>query len=387
MSVDKFGRTGTNYTSGVHHVGNFLPLTGGRLGGTLTMGANNIQFSTGDIHSAEDLSFLINSETKMVLRPNGVNVCDGKISNVALPTLASDAANKSYVDSEVQTFAGRFLPLTGGSLSGNLALGSNNIEFSTGDILSQEDLSFIINREAKLAIRENAIDACNKKLINIALPTLAADAANKSYVDSEVQTFAGRFLPLTGGSLSGNLSLGSNNIEFSTGYISCQEDLSFIINRQARFVITETGLNICNNKLINVAPPTLATDAVNKTYVDSEVLEVRQVHRHAVDSCAESAISARVSQEDSERFANDAKTHANRAATISTSAAPANPLQDNTYLLTFRNSAQTWTNADSWINQLTNTNLLMAGTRYLFVYDTTANSFQRGSVSLFEGNY
>ena len=202
MSVDKFGRTGTNYTSGVHHVGNFLPLTGGRLGGTLTMGANNIQFSTGDIHSAEDLSFLINSETKMVLRPNGVNVCDGKISNVALPTLASDAANKSYVDS----FVGRFLPLTGGSLSGNLALGSNNIEFSTGDILSQEDLSFIINREAKLAIRENAIDACNKKLINIALPTLAADAANKSYVDSEVQTFAGRFLPLTGGSLSGNLA-------------------------------------------------------------------------------------------------------------------------------------------------------------------------------------
>mgnify|MGYP003389966288 CR=1 FL=1 len=287
MSVDKFGRTGTNYTSGVHHVGNFLPLTGGRLGGTLTMGANNIQFSTGDIHSAEDLSFLINSETKMVLRPNGVNVCDGKISNVALPTLASDAANKSYVDS----FVGRFLPLTGGSLSGNLALGSNNIEFSTGDISSQEDLSFIINTEAKLVIREN-------------------------------------------------------------------------------------GLDVCNKKLINVASPTLATDAANKTYVDSEVLQVRQVHRHAVDSCAESAISARVSQEDSERFANDAKTHADRAATVSTSAAPANPLQDKTYLLTFRNSAQAWNNADSWINQLTNTNLLMAGTRYSFVYDTTANSFQ-----------
>ena len=76
MSVDKFGRTGTNYMSDVHPMGNFLPLTGGRLGGTLTMGANNIQFSTGDIHSAEDLSFLINSETKMVLRPNGVDACD-----------------------------------------------------------------------------------------------------------------------------------------------------------------------------------------------------------------------------------------------------------------------------------------------------------------------
>ncbi len=29
----------------------------------------------------------------------------------------------------------------------------------------------------------------------------------------------GNFLPLSGGSLSGNLALGSNNIEFSTGYI------------------------------------------------------------------------------------------------------------------------------------------------------------------------
>jgi len=82
-----------------------------------------------------------------------VDACDAKISNVALPTLAADAASKSYVDSQMLTVAGRFLPLTGGSLSGNLALGSSNIEFSTGDIHSAEDLSFIINREAKLVIR------------------------------------------------------------------------------------------------------------------------------------------------------------------------------------------------------------------------------------------
>ena len=77
---------------------------------------------------------------------------------MALPTLAADAANKSYVDS----FVSRFLPLTGGSLFGHLLVGSNNIEFSTGDISSQEDLSFLINREAKLVLRENGIDACNK---------------------------------------------------------------------------------------------------------------------------------------------------------------------------------------------------------------------------------
>jgi len=83
-------------------------------------------------------------------------------------------------------------------MSGNLSVGSNDIEFSTGDISSQEDLSFTINREAKLVIRQNGFDACHTKLINIALPTLAADAASKDYVDSEILTFVGSFLPLTG---------------------------------------------------------------------------------------------------------------------------------------------------------------------------------------------
>ena len=248
MFVDKFGRTGTKYSAdngaAVHPVGNFLPLSGGILSGNLALGSNNIEFSTGDIHSEEDLSFLINSETKLVLRPNGVDACDAKISNVALPTLAADAASI----------------LTGGSLSGNLCVGSNNIEFSTGDISSQEDLSFTINREAKLVIRPNGMDVCDAKISNVALPTLAADAASKRYVDLEMQ----KFLPLTGGSLSGNLSVGSNNIEFSTGDISSQEDLSFTINREAKLVIRQNGLDACNTKLINIALPTLAADAVSK---------------------------------------------------------------------------------------------------------------------------
>jgi hypothetical protein len=269
-----------------------------------------------------------------------------------------------------------FLPLTGGTLSGNLLVGSNNIEFSTGDISSQEDLSFIINREAKLVIRPNGVDACNAKISNVAIPTLATDAACKSYVDSCIVSF----LPLTGGTMSGNLLVGSNNIEFSTGNVSSQGDLSFIINREAKLVIRENGLDACNNKLINLALPTLATDATNKSYVDSEVQHVQSTGRErlqlVIDSCANSAILARESHQDSERHANAAKTHADRAATVSTSAAPVNPVQDKTYLLTFRNSAQTWTNGDPWINQLTNTNLLAPGTRYSFVYDTTANSFQ-----------
>jgi len=69
------------------------------------------------------------------------------------------------------------------------------------------------------------VDACNTKLINVALPTLAADAASKGYVDLGIQTFVGRFLPLTGGSLSGNLLVGSNTLSSVQGLFQVKEIL------------------------------------------------------------------------------------------------------------------------------------------------------------------
>ena len=50
---------------------------------------------------------------------------DNKIVNIAAPTLEKDVANKSYVDSKISI--GNYLPLSGGTLSGNLAMNDNNI--------------------------------------------------------------------------------------------------------------------------------------------------------------------------------------------------------------------------------------------------------------------
>ena len=70
MSVDTFGRTGKRYdgpAAEVHAIGNFLPLAGGSLTGSLAMGPSNLEFSTGDILSQEDLSFVINRDAKLVI--------------------------------------------------------------------------------------------------------------------------------------------------------------------------------------------------------------------------------------------------------------------------------------------------------------------------------
>jgi len=138
-------------------------------------------------------------------------------------------------------------------------------------------------------------------------------------------------------------------------------------------------VDACSKKLINIALPTLATDAANKGYVDLEIQQVQATARDrlqtVVNSCAESATLARESQQASEQHATNAKTHADLAIS-STGSTPDNPQRDYTYLLTFRNSEKTWIEARTWMNHLFRVDLLTPGVRYCFVYETASNTYQ-----------
>jgi hypothetical protein len=145
-----------------------------------------------------------------------------------------------------------------------------------------------------------------------------------------------------------------------------------MINREAKLVIRENEVDACSKKLINIALPTLATDAASKGYVDLGIQQSQATAQDrlqtVVNSCASSETLAR-------EFANSAKTHADRAIT-SSSSTPENPQLDNTYLLTFRNSEKTWIDARTWMNHLFRVDLLTPGVRYCFVYETTSNTYQ-----------
>lgn len=110
-----------------------------------------------------------------------LNMSFSKIVSLADPTNAQDAATKNYADTT-------FLALAGGTMSGGIAMGTNQIT-GLGD------------------------------------PSLAQDAATKNYVDTTA-------LLLAGGTMTGNIAMGTNSI---------------------------TGL----------ADPVNAQDAATKNYVDS----------------------------------------------------------------------------------------------------------------------
>ena len=210
-----------------------------------------------------------------------------KATGLPTPVDDTDAATKKYVDDALTALpSGNYLPLSGGTITGNISMSSNQIKMvaapsARGDAANKGYVDDEINKERAYAngistkadqaiaaanVAQNsadtkldltggtmtgAIDMGSNKISGLATPTANTDAANKTYVDTAVsgvsgdastalttaqaaQTAANNKLPLAGGTMSGAIAMGSNKI---------------------------TGL----------ATPTANTDAATKAYVDNAV--------------------------------------------------------------------------------------------------------------------
>ena len=112
------------------------------------------------------------------------------ITGLSNPTNASDAANKGYVDTQDALK----LNLTGGTMSGNLAMG-NNLITGLGTAVSGGDATNKTYVDGQIATRlalaggtmSGAIAMGTNKITGLGTPTADADAATKAYVDSVAQ--------------------------------------------------------------------------------------------------------------------------------------------------------------------------------------------------------
>lgn len=254
------------------------------------------------------------------------NMNNHKITNLSAPTEYQDVTNKEYVDSKVKSAGnGKFLPLAGGTVTGSVSMSNNKIT-SLGNPTIGTDA-------ANKAYVDNAVSGAgggdfkadgsipatgnfnmaNHKITNVTTPTETTDAANKAYVDNADITVINNiskqvrdgFLPLTGGTLTGNLKVaadsasvtvegnsgagmvvtGATNGGIPTGELivqdSNQSNSSYIrltasatgneIACDSRLVINANEVGVSNQRITDVATPTANTDAANKAYVDSKV--------------------------------------------------------------------------------------------------------------------
>ena len=174
------------------------------------------------------------------------------------------------------------------------------VDFANGSVLTETELdnSYEHNRylaeEAEEGITGGALvkntdgqfDADGLRLENLADPDSDDDAVNKGYAD-------GRFVNVTGDTMTGALSMGNNVITNIANPGSNQDAATkkyvddtdaarktYIDNATATLTndkVSKSGdtmtgnLAMTNNKVTNLGSPTAGADATNKTYVDAQI--------------------------------------------------------------------------------------------------------------------
>ncbi len=174
-----------------------------------------------------------------VVISNNLDLNNNKIINLANPTNPQDAATKYYVDN-----AGGTVTLIG-NVTGSGAL-NTNITTTLNMTLDQ------------IPIPVNSVDLNNHKIINLLDPTLAQDGATKNYVDT-------RTIPIS--QLAGYVSSSATYLRGDGVWANFNSAATAL--RLDQFAIPASNIDLNNNKIINLATPTLATDGATKGYVDS----------------------------------------------------------------------------------------------------------------------
>ena len=246
---------GSTVTATTGFVGGLTGDVVGNLTGNVT--GNVVGNVTGDLTGNVIASIGTSTVNNLVV--NGtVDFTNTRLTDVAEPVASSDAATKNYVDTSIAAVIDG-APAALDTLNELAAALNDDASFHTT----------VTNAlTGKLALSGGTmtgqLSLGANKIVSVADPTLAQDVATKAYVDAADTTG----LPLAGGTMSGAIAMGTNKI---------------------------TGLGT----------PTDAADATTKAYTDSILGSATS----AADSAAAAATSA-----------SNASTSASNAATSETNA-------------------------------------------------------------------
>ena len=194
---------------------------------------------------------------------SAVSMNSQKITNVLNPTAAQDVATKDYVDN----LGNDTITLTGavtGSGTGTIATTLTPITTSQ---ISDFNTSVTAFRLDEFAAPTSAVSMNSQKITNVANPTAAQDVATKDYVDSA----GGGSITLTGAVTgSGTGTIATTLTPITTSQIS-NFNASVTAFRLDEFATPTAVVSMGSQRITNVSPPAVGTDATNKTYVDTEV--------------------------------------------------------------------------------------------------------------------
>ena len=188
------------------------------------------------------------------------------VTGLATPSGSTDATTKTYVD----TADALKLNLAGGTMSGNIAMGSNSITGLAAPVGSADAAT---KGYVDTAVA-NVIDSAPAALdtLNELAAALGDDANFSTTVTNSIATK----LPLAGGTMTGDIVMGANKVT-STATPTTNDDLTRkgYVDTQDALKLNLTGgtmsgaIAMGTNQITGLGDPTLAQDAATKTYVDT----------------------------------------------------------------------------------------------------------------------
>lgn len=272
---------------------NYLPKNGGTMSGVIDMGNNaisNLKDPTANTDAVNKRSVdkAVETVNNSIAQTNAkVTEVEGKVTantqNITNLTTKVDSNTQNIteinnkitkIEGDITTVEGNYLPLTGGTLTGNLTMGTNQIVLDQGHIAA--------GNNTLLMEGYPEVDVDGAKISMVASPTDLMDAANKEYVDNAVAGVKPTedYLPLTGGTMSGDINMGVNNsVRFgATNYALYQNEGTghLVLTGNSNTDIVEMNnigtLQFGNKTTIkNVKTPTNNGDATPKLYVDTQI--------------------------------------------------------------------------------------------------------------------
>jgi hypothetical protein len=357
--------TGTNVTATVGFSGTLTGNVTGNLTGN-SAGTHTgavIGDVTGNITASSGSSSFNDVTINGSLNMNSGSA--GTVTGLSAPVNGTDAATKTYVD----TADALKLNLSGGTMSGAIAMGTNKITGldtptntadaatkgyvdtsisnlidtapGTLDTLNElaaalgDDPNFAATTAASIATKVSlAGDTMtgdlvmgSNKVTSTATPTTDDTLTRKGYVDTQVATR----LPLAGGTMSGAIAMGTNKITGMGDPTSNQDAATkaYVDTQDATKLSLSGGTMTGNivmgsNKVTSTATPTTDDDLTRKGYVDSIL--------GSATSAATSAAAAATSATAAAGSASAASTSATNAANSATAAAASYDSFDDRYL-------------------------------------------------------
>jgi hypothetical protein len=251
-----------------------------------------------------------------------------KITGLGDPTLAQDAATKTYVDTSI----------------------SNLVAAAPGALDTLDELAAALGDDAnfattvtnsiatKLALAggtmSGAIAMGTSKITGLGNPTLAQDAATKTYVD----TADALKLDLAGGTMSGAIAMGTSKIT-GLGNPTANQDAATktYVDTADALKLSLTGgtmsgaIAMGTSKITGLGTPTDNADATTKLYVDG-ILGSATAAATSASAAATSASNAATSASNASTSETNAASSASAASTSASNAAASYDSFDDRYL-------------------------------------------------------